>query len=368
MKMILFILFLFIKSFSIQAQTDICGTKTGDKPIIFTKEQQDKINTTFAINQPYAIKIWVTVFANDNGTNRAATDANIRRQVQNMSNQYQTQNICFILMGITQVNNSDLNDHNVTSMPATDESAEVLPFNVAGFLNIFIHNTMPGLFGIAFAIPASILSMRSDAMASTNMISILSHEMGHCLGLYHTFEPWTNSAGVATNRENVDRNGACKNCTTGGDVLCDTPADRNDGYNPNNCTYTGTTLDACSTAYTPLLNNIMSYYNFCSNTFTAEQGARMRGFLLTNPTLNSFLAQDVLYLPTSAGLTYGYPSGNLGIAARDLIVICNFANNVYDVSGSAIHTIVSRKVVLKPGTRLHPNTGRVQITSNPYCN
>jgi Pregnancy-associated plasma protein-A len=365
MKNLIIFISLFAFSNLAIAQNDICGTKPGEKPFIFTKDQLTKINSTLAINTPYAIKIWVTVFADDNGTNRAATGEDIKRQIQNMSNQYSNQNICFVLMGITQINNSDLNDHD-----AGTEVAELLPYIVSGNLNIFIHASLPGLFGIAYAIPNTYLSIRRNAIAETQQISILAHEMGHCLGLYHTFEPWTNTAGVATNLENVDRNGACKNCTTGGDVLCDTPADRNDGYNPNSCTYTGTTLDPCNTSYNPLLTNIMSYYNFCSNSFTSEQGTRMRGFLLTNSTLNSFIATDNISTPSAPAFSDVYSSGNTTVVARDFIEICNNTafTNSYIVNNTATQKIVSRKITLKPGTRLQPSTGKVQIIANPYCN
>ena len=361
MKKIVILILLIGSVLNLKAQVkdEICGTKITGKPIIFTEKQNDSLKSVMVVNQPYAIKIWVTVFANDDGSNRAATDANIYRQLQNMSNQFQPQNICFVLMGLTQVNNSDLNDH-----IASTEEAELNPFRVAGCLNIFIHQQLPGLFGIAYAIPNSYLSMRSDAMASTTMISILAHEMGHCLGLIHTFETY----GMPKD-ENVARSGNCSNCSTRGDLLCDTPADDNGGEN-GSCVYNGTGVDACNVAYStnpPLTNNVMSYYNFCSNTFTNGQGNRMRSFLLTNSTLNSFLVNDVLYMPSSANSSITWTFGSQTYAARDNIYICFYANNIYNVSGSANQNIVSRKVTLKPGTRFSPSTGRVKITANPYC-
>jgi Pregnancy-associated plasma protein-A len=364
---IIILLFGFFKS---NGQGGECGTKTGDKPFIISKTEMDAFKSTLAINQPYSVSIFVTVFANDNGTNRAATDANILRQIQNMSNQYSSHNICFILLGIKQVNNTDLNNHMVTKDTATDERNEVIPFKISGVLNVFIHNQLPGLNGVAYDIPNSYLSMSSDAMSSISQISILAHEMGHCLGLYHTFENWpSNATNIPTLIENVARTGTCKNCTTNGDLLCDTPADFNySNYNFSSCIYDGTTLDPCNVPYSPLMNNIMSYYNLCSNTFTSEQGDRMRFFLNSNSTLFNLIATDNVSLPSIPSANLIFNSGTNTYSARDFINLSSFPNNTYIVSGVATQKMVSRKITLKPGTRLQPTTGRVQITANPFCN
>lgn len=72
---------------------------------------------------------------------------------------------------------------------------------------------------------------------STTNLSTTAHEMGHCLGLYHTFQGGD---------ENVARSGNCANCTTTGDGLCDTEADpHSDSYDTGNvidtitCNYFG---------------------------------------------------------------------------------------------------------------------------------
>ncbi len=369
MKNILFIL-LFLGFSKALAQGNDCGTKAKGKPLYIAEKQKDSLKTILTINQPYAVKVWVNVFADDNGTNRAATDADIQRQMQNMTNQYQAHNICFLLMGISQVNNTDLNTQNITGVPATDESGEVVPFYISGFLNVFIHKNLPGLNGVAYAIPSAYLSIWGGVIEQpqNGNITTLGHEMGHCFGLYHTFEPWADANGVPTLQENVARNGACKNCITNGDILCDTPAD-DDGGVDSNCNYVGGGMDACNVVFTPMTANIMGYGNrTCRNVFTTEQGVRMRTLLLINTTLHSFLVEDSFYLPPSANANYTYTNGNYVYAARDFIGICEFSNNIFNVSGSTVQLIVSRKITLKAGTWLHPSNGRVRITSNPYCN
>lgn len=338
-----------------------CGTKVKGKPIIFTQEQKDKLSNV--INAPFTVKIFVTVFADNNGSNRATTDDHILRQIQNMSNQYQPQNICFLLGGIRQINNSDLNDHDAED---STENTELPPILVSGFLNIFVHKALPGYNGQAYAIPNTYLSMSGGAIESLDVIGILAHEMGHCLGLYHTFEPWKDKFGNPTNKENVDRTGNCKNCTTAGDVLCDTPADDNGGVNAS-CTYIGTGKDACNASYSPLTENLMAYGDYrCISTFTNGQGDRMRTTLATNSALNAFLVHDILYTPVFGNFTIS--SGTGYTLARDMVYVSDGSANL-TINGTANHQFQAKKVSIKSGTKFSPASGgKVLVKSNPYCN
>lgn len=362
MKKLLFLLMtLTYTHLSAQIEGINCGTQAKGKPIIFTQEQKDKLAN--AINTPYTVKIFVTVFADNNGSNRAAPDDDILRQVQNMANQFQPQNICFVLGGIRQMNDSDLNNHDAND---STENTELPPVLVDGFLNIFIHNALPGYNGNAYSIPNTYLSMSGSAIKSQTFIGILAHEMGHCLGLYHTFEPWKDKFGNPTNKENVDRSGNCKNCTTAGDVLCDTPADDNGGVN-SSCVYIGTGKDACNTSYTPLTNNLMAYGNYsCINTFTTEQGARMRTFLTTDNSLTPFLVHDILYIPILSNYTIS--SGTAYTIAREVVYVSDGSANL-TVNGTANQFFQAKKVSLKSGTKFSPASGgKVSVKSNPYCN
>jgi len=69
------------------------------------------------------------------------------------------------------------------------------------------------------------------------------------------------------------------NCTIGGDMLCDTPADPNlslpDMVAPP-CMYVGTITDANGDLYMPMLNNLMSYSPCTADSLTTQQGALMR--------------------------------------------------------------------------------------------
>lgn len=100
---------------------------------------------------------------------------------------------------------------------------------------------------------------------------VFSHELGHTFGLAHTFT--NNNSPVVASRELVART----NCTTTGDLLCDTPADPYNlsGATTTGCAYTGTITDAQGQVFAPAMGNGMSYW-VCGYAYTAGQYAAMQ--------------------------------------------------------------------------------------------
>lgn len=100
--------------------------------------------------------------------------------------------------------------------------------------------------------------------------STFAHEIGHFLGLYHTHTT-VNGAEYA--------NGS--NCSSLGDLHCDTPADpKLSGLVNSNCQYTGNETDALGQSYDPDVTNIMSYSRrSCRTNFTNSQIAMMEYFI-----------------------------------------------------------------------------------------
>jgi len=103
--------------------------------------------------------------------------------------------------------------------------------------------------------------------------STIGHELGHFFGLYHPHESVINGKEFANET----------NCSTAGDLLCDTPAEPDesllklvDSY----CHYTGNIeaniVDPNGDGYVPTTTNIMSYTpEKCVKGFTKDQFERM---------------------------------------------------------------------------------------------
>jgi hypothetical protein len=144
----------------------------------------------------------------------------------------------------------------------------------ANLLNVYFVGNF-GYNGQAEDIPGRALVVL-NAVATNG--TTLPHEVGHCLDLYHTHEAFFGHERI--NRDDLQNCSA--NCSTAGDLLCDTAADPyNNGFgllgNVNaNCQWTGSATDPCgNTNYTPDPRNYMSYGAQCRNHFTDQQIERM---------------------------------------------------------------------------------------------
>ncbi|MCY7408754.1 MAG: zinc-dependent metalloprotease, partial [Chitinophagales bacterium] len=135
-----------------------------------------------------------------------------------------------------------------------------------------------------------------DALTVANSCSMpgsttLAHELGHYFSLPHPFDKVNNIS------EFVDGS----NCTVGGDLFCDTPADfLNYRWE---CPYNGDSTDQHGDQYDPDETLFMSYSSdHCANRFSAEETDAMinnlvfeRGNLLDHPVPSTALITE---LPT----------------------------------------------------------------------
>jgi gliding motility-associated-like protein len=142
------------------------------------------------------------------------------------------------------------------------------------------------------------------------------HEMGHYLGLYHTFE------------------GGCANndCLSDGDRVCDTPPDQSTAPVPcggaaNSCTTD--TQSGFATDQPDMYWNYMDYGDWdCYSAFTQGQTGRMYFFIenVRHSLLDSDACLDPCTIPITAGFT---SSDNLA----DIGTTVNFTNTSANASG-----------------------------------
>ncbi|AZQ64947.1 hypothetical protein EI427_22240 [Flammeovirga pectinis] len=169
---------------------------------------------------------------------------------------YNKHNIIIRSLGTNYIDDSNFVNIN-TGNDEHDQLGQIN--NQSNAINIYIIQSFSdsNILGIATGIPSNSFIIKREYVYS----GVTSHELGHCLGLYHTHE-------TAFGKEAISG----LNCSSTGDLICDTPADP--GLNNNNvnlsCQYIG------GGGYTPLTDNIMSYTNtLCMDSFTPYQGARM---------------------------------------------------------------------------------------------
>lgn len=139
-------------------------------------------------------------------------------------------------------------------------------------INVFVSNTIfktpQGIVGGYASMPggSDIIHITKSSLSGSDNV-VLVHEMGHFLGLMHTFE-------TGLGQELVDGS----NCATTGDLICDTeanPTDDSDDFGGADCNYIGTpATDSMGNFYVPPSKNFMSYTN-CKCQFTKQQYNRM---------------------------------------------------------------------------------------------
>ena len=140
---------------------------------------------------------------------------------------------------------------------------------------------------------------------------LVAHEMGHYLSLLHTFQ--------GTNCANND-------CTTDGDLVCDTPPDRSIKSSPCSSPENSCNTDTISGPFTvdepDNISNFMDYGSPCPSVFTQGQADRMMAFL------NVFNGGSLL---TSDGCS--------APCADNVAASFNFDANPHPVAGSTVNFV-----------------------------
>ena len=179
------------------------------------------------------------------------------------------------------------------SSNATDAVKAVSYWNSKKYFNIWvvdlINGSAPPSYVAGYAqFPSSGINTTYGVVIDNTFLSgrTLTHEIGHCFNLYHTFQSGCGST----------------NCSASGDMCCDTPpvstSSGSCDINENTCSndvnhapYNANVLDQ--------IENYMSY-NACQNMFSLNQATRMMSTLNSASTTTG-LAQ--LWAPSNLAFT-----------------------------------------------------------------
>lgn len=153
-----------------------------------------------------------------------------------------------------------------------------------------------------------------DGIVITRFGVLLAHEMGHYLGLYHTFEEGCNNY---------------TDCLFDGDQVCDTPPDNSVfgvpcNFTMNTCssdTFANYSSGVFHTDVPDQTDNFMDYSNeACQNRFTPGQVTRMRNAIMTQ---RNGLLQDECVPPCSENIIASFTRNIAYPIPGDVIIFTN---------------------------------------------
>ena len=359
LKCLLLLLFIMVSSLVKAQQHRLpCGNGRIDTSADNAARAYGKLHKNI-LSTNYLVRVYFHIFADNNGGNPAATPAQVESEFTSLLNSYAGDNVCFIRIGVDYINNSTLNNNfNADTDPT---GAALSPYYVAECINIFYMQAINGsntacsppcgYGGIALGgIPGTLFLVATGNIGGGNTIG---HEMGHSLGLYHTFEK---NYGF----ENI--NGS--NSSSTGDKVTDTPADPY-AYNNLPCfavnssgLYSGNCPDPNrQTNFNPPYTNLMAYWGFGNPAATAGQFGRVNLFLLTYQPLIDCTSPSTVVLPTTNITT--------GIFNRTAITTLSTGGNSVLIKGTASSVLGASEVILSPGFQALPTSGFTQIIPRP---
>ncbi|KAF8076085.1 metalloprotease [Lyophyllum atratum] len=249
-----------------------CGTVTSDADFAtMEKDFAAKKVPVGDVSTESTLRIYWHVVSKDttlSGGN--IPDSQIASQVNVMNNAYASMGYSWTLAGTTRTVNSDWFNNAGPDTTQQDAMKNALRQGGAADLNVysvgFTSGSGAGLLGYA-TFPSSYSSAPKDdgvvilfssvpggTAAPYNLGQTLTHEAGHWVGLYHTFQ------------------GGCN----GGDSVSDTPAESSAAFG---CP---TGRDTCGAAGVDPIHNFMDYTDdACMNQFTAGQSTRAHSQMAT---------------------------------------------------------------------------------------
>lgn len=316
------------------------------------KEAKDfeALNTNSLLPTSYTIRIYFHICTDNNGSNAAATELQIKAELNNLISDYAPYNMCFVNMGLNYIYSTALNQM------STINSSLLTPYLVPNCINIFYHRMVGTAGGTAYSIPNTFCSIDDGNIGTGHTIS---HEVGHCFGLLHTFEP-------STGYENI--NGS--NSSSAADQITDTPADPyaykgNTCYSASSCSYTGNCTDPNGASnFSPPYTNTMAYwpviFSVCYGTpsFTSGQFTRINSYLSTNCSLQA--------CESASYVTFGPVTYSSGYHMQSAINTLTTSGTV-ELNGTTTITLGGALVSLQPGFHADGYAGALIMIRPSLC-
>ena len=325
-----------------------CGTVTPPPTVLESvQEELDRFKATSPIQRDIVnVQVAFHVIHSLSG-NGNISDLMIYNQINVLNEAYEQYNIIFTLSSIDRT----ANDNWFSDMESYEQQyKQQLNIDPAHHLNIYTGN-MPGLLGWSY-MPYSWSEsyyMHGVCLSYTclpggtypyNLGKTASHEVGHYLGLLHTFD-----------------NG----CNAPGDYVNDTPY-QDDGNNIYTC---NPNLDTCPNQLgTDPVHNYMNYVDdACLTEFTNGQSERMdemiaqyRPSLLDNPVAPSWLTTPTLDLtvPANSSIAVDFTFDATNTYGGDYYTAINYSSVAADttIEGYATLQINTVPVVVNPLTNI----------------
>jgi hypothetical protein len=246
----------------------VCGTPDPDPETVRLVEDYSlRFRGVLAERTGGEINTYVHIITNSSGQGNV-TDAKVAAQIQVLNDAYSQWGHSFKLVSIDRTANNSW----YTCSGGTCETAMKTALHKGGKndLNIYLNNMGGGLLGWATfpwqyasaptldGVVVLTASIPGGNAAPYNEGDTATHEVGHWMGLYHTFQG---------------------GCNGQGDGVSDTPAERSPAYG---CPVGRDSCAGKRTAGLDPIENFMDYTDdACMNTFTAGQDARMDSMVTT---------------------------------------------------------------------------------------
>ncbi|KAL1758696.1 hypothetical protein FB107DRAFT_206516 [Schizophyllum commune] len=245
-----------------------CGTTISDERIVEVEKHFAENRISFAKEKAVAadpINVYFHVIS-ENSTEAGGNvpDEQLEAQIDTLNAAYKSMGLSFTLANTTRTENAEWFNNVGPDSSEQTEMKEALRVGEASDLNVytvgFTSGSGAGLLGYA-TFPSDYESAPKDdgvvmlfsstpggATENYNLGQTLTHEAGHWVGLYHTFQG---------------------GCSGQGDHVDDTPAESEPAYEcPEG-------RDTCSADGVDPIHNFMDYtYDSCMTGFTDGQGDR----------------------------------------------------------------------------------------------